>query len=707
MHLKAETFGVYILKTSEYAGITLTFRRKSDTIFMRYINHVYATAESRRTDMLKTEIEKINVGEGTELSYMNVSVGDATATYVTVKMKDGNGKIILTPVQPKCDSYMAIENHSPYWCRPAFGKNLADLPQKVQALFLKNGETYHCILPVCADTWKTVIRGSESGMQFCLYTQCKTVTDCNRQLAWVEMSGENPLELAEKCAETVATLLGNGFKMRRERNYPPVLDYLGWCSWDAFQIRVSEKGLLEKAKEFKDKQVPVRFAIIDDMWADVPHLAKVPEDISFSAMVGEMHGSKMRSFEGDSVRFPNGMKTAVEHLKQSGIDRVGIWFPTTGYWFGMEKGGAIYNELQDDLMTEREGRNIVKPEISHTTHYFGNLCRKAKSWGADFVKIDNQGCQQYYEGVDAIGRTAKAVQTGIECAVEESFDGAIINCMGMPSECMYNRPDSAVSRCSDDFMPENREWFTKNILQCAYNGLLQGRFYVNDWDMWWTDDGQAKKNSLCRAISGGPVYVSDKLGRTNPEILKPVCLSDGKLIRPDESATPTADCITVDPRTSEKIFKVRNKIGDRGICAVFNLDKDEKSVTGTVSAEDVGMQSKRIVLYDWFEGKAKLLECGEKIDLTLQNAEEYKLYWMIPYVSGGVTVVGKPDLYTGCGAIVLKEDGMIEIPDGGEVLLASKSAVRLSVDGKIYEGEQNGILWKFTLPSKAVTAKIL
>jgi len=44
--------------------------------------------------------------------------------------------------------------------------------------------------------------------------------------------------------------------------------------------------------------------------------------------------------------------------------------------------------------------------------------------------------------------------------------------------------------------------------------------------MWWTDDSQAVKNSVLRAISGGPVYVSDKLDRSREDVLKPLALSN-------------------------------------------------------------------------------------------------------------------------------------------------------------------------------------
>lgn len=633
------------------------------------------------------------------LSLTCVCTDQVRAYYADAKTSDGC--VIYTPPQPEFDDFLAIENHSPFWCRPFFGQDLRELPRNVQALLLRRGETYRYILPVCSDTWKTLIRGGENGMEFRISADYAGVTDCVRQLSFVEAEGNDPLALAHTCAAAAAALLGNGLKLRSERKYPEVLEYLGWCSWDAFQIRVSEQGLLRKAAEFRDKQVPVRYAIIDDMWADVPNLSTVQDEgIRPSEMVGTMHKSPIRSFEGDPVRFPHGMKHAVGALKAAGIRDVGIWFPTTGYWFGAMPDSEMEREFAGDLYTAPDGRRIVKPELPHTTHWFGSLCAKTKSWGADFVKIDNQGCQQFYREAGAIGKTARAVQTGIETAVAEVFGGAVINCMGMPSECMFNRPDSAVSRCSDDFQPEKRAWFTKNVLQCAYNGILQGQFYVNDWDMWWTDDGQAKKNSLCRAISGGPVYVSDKLGRTNPEILRPVCLPDGRLLRPDESATPTADCLTSDPRTSGNLFKLRNTAREFGILAAFDLDEQEQPVSGSIGAADVGFAPETpVAVYDWFGKTCRTLAPGERMETALADAEDYRLWWIVPY-TGGVKMLGLTDLYVGSLAPEADGDGAWNLPCGGELALLSDSPVRLEADGQPLSGRQDGILWRFTLPPK-------
>jgi len=561
----------------------------------------------------------------------------------------GEGEIVYSLDVPDTAEYLAIENHSPFWCRPFWGASLHELPERVQALLIKNGETYTYYLPVCDSIFKTLIRGREGGFAFYTYSNCDSVTQCDHQLAFVCLAGKEPLALMKDAARAVCKLLDNGLQLREKKTVPEVFNYLGWCSWDSMQIRVNHEGLIEKAKEFKEKNVPVRFAIIDDMWADVPALNEIPEDADFGSMVHAMHASKLRSFEGDPKRFPKGMAVAIADLKKEGIPTVGIWFPTTGYWAGLMPNESEAEKQKGNTVTLANGQIIVAPEKEKATRYFDDLCGRAKEWGGDFVKIDNQGFHQRYENITPVGVSARAIQKGIDTAADKHFDGALINCMGMPSECMFNRT-STVSRCSDDFIPESREWFAKNILQCAYNGLLQGQFYVNDWDMWWTDDEQAVKNSLCRAISGGPIYVSDKIGRTNPEILKPLCMEDGRIIRPDESATPTADCLMQNPTTTDKIFKLRNRFGNKGVCAVFNINAENQPVSGTLSPMEIGITDGDYAYYEYFTKEIGFLKQGDRLYISLSNNDEFRLYSFVPSSDGNADF-GRTDLFMGVGLV--------------------------------------------------------
>ncbi len=621
-----------------------------------------------------------------------------TACYLSATCKEGIDGLKGIVLRPHIDgseiSAMAIRNHSEFWCIPNFYTALDQIPEeaRLQSLLIKEGEKYRYYIPVCDSRYKTLIFGCDGGFEFRSFSNYDGLTECSRQLAFVCGEGDEPFELMRRCAKAVAVLLDNGLRMREERDMPEVFEYLGWCSWDALQIRVNHEGLLEKAREFKEKNVPVRFAIIDDMWADCPGLNEIPADASFKDMIKTMKQSKMRRFEGDPKRFPKGMKAAIEDLRAEGIDKIGVWFPTTGYWKGFTDDGEA-EEMADLIQMSPRERLIVKPETEKAFAFFDRLCSKVRSWGGDFVKIDNQSFHRTnYANIKPIGESARAIQVAIDSATGSNFGGALINCMGMTSECMFNRRSSAVCRCSDDFMPESRDWFAKNILECAYNGTLQGQYYVNDWDMWWTDDDQARKNSLCRAISGGPVYVSDKLGRTDGELLKPLILEDGRILRPDNSAMPTADCLAVDPTKSGKIFKIQNRVGENGVAAVFNIDTENRSVSGTLGAADMGLADGEYAYYEYFTGEAGILREGESLTITLENNDVFRLYTFVPYKKGSVSVLGRLDKFIGIKAVERLTKRGVSLLEGGIVGFISETLITVESDDGAVSVERNGML---------------
>ena len=163
------------------------------------------------------------------------------------------------------------------------------------------------------------------------------------------------------------------------------------------------------------------------------------------------------------------------------------------------------------------------------------------------MKVDGQSAIPYYfENSLPLCDAARGMNQGLESGASR-MDGAVINCMGMAMESILARPASAISRNSDDFCPDKEGGFAEHLLQNAYNSLYHNELYCCDWDMFWTMHPDAIKHSLLRAISGGPVYVSDKPGATDPEVLKPLIYQDGELLRMERSAKPTVDCAFSDP----------------------------------------------------------------------------------------------------------------------------------------------------------------
>ena len=137
---------------------------------------------------------------------------------------DGKAALMLRPMcQDKAVSYTAIQQHSEFWCRPLFGNDLSELPREkklAQAILIREGDLWRYYLPVCADTYKTVIRGCDEGLEFCVFSNCDHLVACENQLAFVYGEGEDPFELVKRCARSAAKLLDNGLRMREERRVP-------------------------------------------------------------------------------------------------------------------------------------------------------------------------------------------------------------------------------------------------------------------------------------------------------------------------------------------------------------------------------------------------------------------------------------------------------------------------------------------------------
>lgn len=102
------------------------------------------------------------------------------------------------------------------------------------------------------------------------------------------------------------------------------------------------------------------------------------------------------------------------------------------------------------------------------------------------------------------------------------------------------------------------------MVHCAYNSLWMGNFIHPDWDMFQSTHPCAEFHAASRAISGGPIYVSDSVGRHNFKLLKALVLPDGSILRCQYYALPARDCLFEDPlhdgKTMLKIWNL-NKVG--------------------------------------------------------------------------------------------------------------------------------------------------
>lgn len=111
------------------------------------------------------------------------------------------------------------------------------------------------------------------------------------------------------------------------------------------------------------------------------------------------------------------------------------------------------------------------------------------------------------------------------------------------SLCVARFENTAVARASDDFYPRDPSSTTPHIAASAYNSLFLSPLVVPDWDMFQSKHPGADLHAAARAVSGGPVYVSDRPGNHNFDVLKQLVLPDGSILRAQIPARPTRDSL--------------------------------------------------------------------------------------------------------------------------------------------------------------------
>jgi len=570
-----------------------------------------------------------------------------------------DGLLIHIDALEELQGVLANYQHKDWWTRPHFDPDLRLLPGRTLSLLWRTPSAYFQLLPVTGPAYRADLQadGRERGLAVRIFSGQGGMTSC-RTLAFVLGGGDNPYLLPDRNVALALRHLNGQTLPRNAKIYPEILDYLGWCSWDAFYHEVNEQGLLAKAEELRRLGLPVRWVMIDDGWSEV-------------------QGRKLYGMDADPAKFPRGLAHTIEALKrQYGIRWVGVWHTIAGYWDGIHPDSGMARDLRECLYVTRRGNVIPHPDAGrgfgfwHAWH--GYLARQ----GVDFVKVDSQSAvHNFLRHHLPVGQAASAAHTALEASAALHFDRTIINCMGMSAENIWHRPVSAVSRNSDDFVPQERRGFREHALQNAYNAYFHGAWYWGDWDMFWTKNHDDVQNMVLRAVSGGPVYFSDALGGTDPATVWPLIFRDGKIMRCDRTANPTPDCLTRSPLAEPMPLKLWNTAGGAGVVAAFHIGEAQTDVRGAISLDDVPeMTADSAWVYEHFSRTAVRLARGQSMPFALQ-AEQCKLFLLVPD-RGAVTPIGLADKLISSAAVERQwEEGkslMVRLREGGTFVFAAE-----------------------------------
>nr|KYP70243.1 Stachyose synthase [Cajanus cajan] len=467
------------------------------------------------------------------------------------------------------------------------------------------GRPYVLLLPLLEGPFRGSLQaGLDDHVDVCMESGSRRVTEGSFGSCLYMHVHHDPFTLIEEAVRVVKAHLGT-FTLMEDKTPPGIVDKFGWCTWDAFYLKVDPSGVREGVKGLVEGGCPPGLVIIDDGWqtfcgddetvTDGGSLeCSVPGEQMVKRLVRFEDNSKFKEYRGCDGS--NGMGAFVRDLKGefSGLDYVYVWHAFSGYWGGlrpnvpgMPEATVVATKLSpgaEMTMTDLAVVKIMEIGVGLVPPHqlYQGLHSHLESLGVDGVKIDvTQILEMVSEDYGGRVEMAKAYYKALTASVKKHFKGnGVISSMQQCNDFMFLGTETiSLGRVGDDFWctdpagdPNGAYWLQGcHMVHCAYNSLWMGNFIHPDWDMFQSDHACAEFHAASRAISGGPIYVSDSVGKHNFKLLKKLVLPDASILRCQHYALPTRDCLFLDPLHDGKtMLKIWNLNKCSGVLGLFN-----------------------------------------------------------------------------------------------------------------------------------------
>jgi hypothetical protein len=492
-------------------------------------------------------------------------------------------------------------------------------------------------------------------------------------LAWA--IGETPLEASYQLFDQLSKekTIAKTFRLRSEKSYSEPFKYLGWCSWEEYRVNINEALLVKAAQDLKKSEVPVRFMLIDDGHQDRTEVK-----------VGKSNKRTLTSFKTDPVLFPNGYGKILAERDTASLKWFGLWLNMHGYWQGFTKENNGFGDLNDCLReVPSNGYYMPKNDKSKIVRLYEHYFEPSLKAGFDFLKIDWQtsGMMLTY-GTENPAQQAWLTSRMVDSITSKKFNYTLMNCMAQNNVVLLNTLNANSTRTSIDYKANDLPKAKEHILQSFQNAVYMGPTVWGDHDMFHSSDSVCgEMMALSKAISGGPIYLSDAPDKIVVENVMPLCFSEGKLLRPLAPGATLSKSYYSSPLHTQELFIVAAPLSNDAVSVVaYNLYDKPVTIEATITAGDYtdasatiqGLKNKwkvpaeGLFAYNYFEQKGKVL--GDGIQVKVKDFNH--CYYQLSPIREGWSVVGATQKYLCSEAVenivFTKKTLSFDLIEGGE-----------------------------------------
>jgi len=341
------------------------------------------------------------------------------------------------------------------------------------------------------------------------------------------------------------------------------------------------------------------------------------------------------------------------------------------------------------------------------------------------LKVDHQsGNLGFYAGrTDNAVRATTQNHKALEGSAERHGLG-LINCMAHGSVALWNTRHSVVTRCSEDYMAGDERRAKLHLHNSFTNMLLLAPTVWGDHDMFHSaDGGRGGMLARSKAMSGGPVYLSDRPEAIRPELIEPLCDSDGKVYRPLAPAMPLPDSAFVDPYLDGVAFRAAAPLSeDAAVVCLYNLTHPTRPVIGEVRSRDLadawrmaGLtcdQHEGVVLYDRQTREAVHLP-NSAAAWSRRIANFADRFVLLCAVRHGWALIGRADKYLSPSGVEIIERSsrsiVIRVSEPGEIAVWRWGLGIVDAspgNSDVVARPGNGGLWWIKIGSKAAAKRV-
>ncbi|KAH7126531.1 hypothetical protein B0J13DRAFT_531067 [Dactylonectria estremocensis] len=181
-------------------------------------------------------------------------------------------------------------------------------------------------------------------------------------------------------------MINQGFKsdFTNTSHLAPLVDYLGFCTWNALEPELTSENVLEAVQILRKYGVKISTLLIDDNW----------QTLGGTAMGDGHHDYRGFADFKANEGFPSGFKGLTSSVKADNpfTTDMGVWHGLMGYWGTLEKEGWVVDNYEtvdvDGKMYYAVPAKLKSISASDLNRFCDEFYAYLSFCGISFVKTD-------------------------------------------------------------------------------------------------------------------------------------------------------------------------------------------------------------------------------------------------------------------------------------------------------------------------------